>query len=83
MIVDGATKSTCSVFLPVKSAGPVTYDFRTFLAVVNACGKPVCQRTDNGPKFTNREFQKLMSEDNIRREYTSVDVSKCDGRVEW
>ena len=68
VIVDNATNIVWAVFPPNKSAVTVTNGFRTFLAEVNAYGKSVCLHTDYGPEFTNMEFQKLISDNNIRRE---------------
>ena len=82
MIVDDAANTEWPVFLPGKSVATVTNGFGTFLAAVNAYGKPESLRTDNCPELTNREFQKLVSDNNIRREYTSVDGSKRNGWVE-
>ena len=82
MIVDDATNMGWPVFLPDKSAATVTLGFRTFLAAVNAYGQPECLRTDNASEFTNAEFQRLMVDNNIRREFTSVDGPKRNGRVE-
>ena len=82
MIVDDATNMEWPVFPPDKSAVTVTNGFGTFLAAVNAYGKPERLRTDTGSEFTNRELQKLMSDNNIRREYTSVDGPKRNGWVE-
>ena len=74
IVVDDATNMEWSVIPPDKSAATVTNGFGTFPAAVNAYGKPKSLRTDTGPEFTNREFQKLMSDNNIRREYTAVDA---------
>ena len=82
MIVDDATNMVWPVFLPDKSAATVTRGFRTFLAAINAYGKPACLRTDNSLEFTKKEFQTMMSDTNVRREYTSVDGPKRNGGVE-
>ena len=82
MIVDDATNMGWSVFLSDKSVATIANGFRTFLAAVKAYGKPVCPHTDNGPGFINREFQKMVSDNNIRREYMPVDGPKRDGGVE-
>lgn len=71
-IVDDATNMGWPVFLPDKSAATVIRVFCTFLAAVNDYGTPACLIADNGLEFTNKQFQKLMSDNNIRREYTSV-----------
>ena len=68
MIVDDATNIGWPVFLPDKSAATVTSGFRTFLAAVNAYQKSESLRTYSRPEFTHRQFQKLMSDYNIRRE---------------
>ena len=81
-IVDDATNMGWPVFLPDKSAATVTNGFRIFLAAVNAYETPESLRTDSGPEFTNREFQKLVTDNNIRREFMSVDGPKRNGRVE-
>ena len=82
MIVDDAKNMGWPVFLPDKSAATVTTGCRTFLAAVNAYGTRESLRKDNAFEFTNREFRKLMFDNNIRREYTSVDGLKRNGRVE-
>ena len=82
MIVDDVTNMGWPVFLPDKSAATVNNGFRTLLAAVNAYGTPESLRMDNGPEFTNREFQKLMTDNNIRREFTSIDGPNRNGRVE-
>lgn len=65
VIVDAATNMGQAIFLPDRSAATVTRGPRTLLTAVNAYGKPVCLRTDNGIEFTNNEFQKLMSNNTI------------------
>ena len=70
------------VFLPDMSAATVTQGFRTLVAAVNACGTPACLRTDDGLEFTNKEFRTLTAENTIRREYTSDDSPKSNGRAE-
>ena len=82
MIADDATDVGWPVFLPDKSAAIVTNSFRTFLTAFNAYGRSESLRTDNGPEFTNRKFQKLMTDNNIHPELTSVDGPKRNGRVE-
>ena len=82
MIVHDATNTSWPVFRPDVSAAIVTNVFPTFSAAVNAYGTPVYLRTHNRPEFTNRKFQKLMPHNDIRREYTSVDSPKRNGRVE-
>ena len=82
MIVDDATNMGWPVFLPDKSAATVTLGFRTFLAAVNAYGQPECLRTDNVSKFTSTEFRRLMVDNNILCEFTSVDGQKRNGWVE-
>ena len=82
MIVDDATKLGWPVFQPEKSATTVTLGFCTFLAVVNAYAQPECLRTDNASEFPNTEFQRLMVDNSIRREFTSVDGPKRNGRPE-
>ena len=82
MIVDDATNMGWPVFLPDMSTATVTLGFRTFLTAVNAYGQPECLRTDNASEFTNTEFQRLMVDNNIRREFTSDDGPKCKRRVE-
>lgn len=47
------------------SAATVTRESRTLLTAVNAYGKPVCLRTNNGIEITNNEFQKLLSNNTI------------------
>ena len=82
MIVDDTTNMGWPVFLTDNSVATVTRGFRTFMAAVDAYKKPSRLRTDNDLEFTNKEFQTLMSETNICHEYTSVDGSKRNGRVE-
>ena len=82
MIVDDANNMSWQIFLPDKSAATVTLGFRTFLAAVNAYGQPEGYRTDNASKFTNTEFPRPMVDNNIRREFTSVDGPKRNWRVE-
>ena len=82
MIADDATDVGWPVFLPDRSAAIVTNSFRTFLTAFNAYGRSESLRTDNGPEFTNRKFQKLMTDNNIHPELTSVDGPKRNGRVE-
>ena len=82
MIVDDATSMSWPVFLPGKSAAAVTFGFRTFLAAVNAYGQPQYLRTDNASEFTSTDFQRLMVDNNIRREFTLVDGPKRNGWVE-
>ena len=82
MIVDDATNFGWPVLLPGKSGATVTRGFRTFLAAVNAYGKSACLRTDNDFDVTNKEFETMISDNNIRRECTSVEGPKRSGRVE-
>ena len=79
MIVDDATNMGWPVFLPDKSTATVTNGFRTFLPAVNAYGTPESLRVDNDPEFTNKEFQKLMTDNNIRREYNPLTVRRTTG----
>ena len=61
-IVDDATNMEWSVFPPDKSAATVTNGSGTFLAAVNAYGKPGSPRTDTGPEFTKQG----IPEDDVR-----------------
>ena len=81
-IVDDATNMGWPVFLPDKRAATLTLGFRTFLAVLNAYGKPTCLLTGNTSEFINSEFQRLMTDNSIRREFTPIDGPKRNGRVE-
>ena len=81
MIVDDATNMAWPVFLPDKS-GHHYPQFPHFLAAVHAYGQPKGLRTDNASESANTEFQRLMIDNNIRREFTSVDGPKRNGRVE-
>ena len=69
MIVDDATNMGWPVSLPDKNAATVTLGFHSRLAAVNAYGQPECLLTDNASDFNNNtEFQRLMINNNIRRE---------------
>lgn len=78
IIADDATNMSWPVFLPDKSAATVTRDFRTFLAANNAYRTPTCLHTENSFEFTKKEFQTLISDNSIRREYTTVDGPKSN-----
>ena len=82
MIVVDSTNMGWPVFLLDKSTATVTLGFRTFLKAVNAYGKPTCLRTDHASEFMNNEFQRLMTDNSILREFTSVNGPKRKGRVE-
>ena len=79
MFVDDATNMGWPVFLPDKSPATVTLGLRTFPAAVNAYGQPECLRTDNASESINTEFQRLMVDINISREFTSTALSATGG----
>ena len=68
------------------SADTVTHAFRVFLAAIKPLrqkhGEPGVLRTDNGTEFVNVHFDNLLAKHGIRREFTSVDGPKRNGRVE-
>ena len=74
------------IFLKNKSADTVTQAFRAFLAAIKPLrekhGEPGTFRTDNGTEFVNEPFSNLLVQYGIRREFTSVDGPKRNGRVE-
>ena len=74
------------IFLKDISADTVTHAFRAFLAAIKPLrekhGEPGAFRTDNGTEFVNEPFANLLVQYGIRREFTSVDGPKRDGRVE-
>ena len=74
------------IFLKDKSADTVTHAFRAFLAAIKPLrekhGEPGALRTDNGTEFVNEPFANLLVQYGIRREFTSVDGPKRNGRVE-
>ena len=45
-------------------------------------GEPGALRTDNGTEFVNEPFANLLAKHGIRREFTSVDGPRRNGRVE-
>ena len=74
------------IFLTDKSANTITHAFRVFLAAIKPLrekhGEPGALRTDNGMEFGNEAFTNLLDGHGIRREFTSVDGPKRNGRVE-
>ena len=74
------------IFLKDKFADTVTHDFRVFLAAIKPLreehGEPGALRTDNGTEFVNEPSANLLAEHGIRREFTSVDGPKRNGRVQ-
>ena len=74
------------IFLKDKSADTVTHAFRAFLAAIKPLREkdeePGALRTDNGTKFVNEPFANLLVQYGIRREFTSVDGPKRNGRAE-
>ena len=74
------------IFLKDKSADTVTHAFRAFLAAIKPLrekhGESGALRTDNGTELVNEPFATLLVKYGIRREFTSVDGPKRNGRVE-
>ena len=85
-IVDCYSNLGWPIFLKNKSADTVTHAFRAFLATIKPLrekhGEPGTLRTDNGTEFVNEPFSNLLVQYGIRREFTSVDGPKRNGRVE-
>ena len=85
-IVDCYSNLGWPIFLKDKSADTVTHAFRTFLAAIKPLrekhAEPGALRTDNGTEFVNEPFANLLVQYDIRREFTSVDGPKRNGRVE-
>ena len=85
-IVDCYSNLGWPIFLKNKSADTVTHAFRAFLAAIKPLrekhGEPGTLRTDNGTEFVNEPFSNLLVQYGIRREFTSVDGPKRNGRVE-
>ena len=85
-IVDCYSNLEWPIFLKNKSADTVTHAFRAFLAAIKPLrenhGEPGTLRTDNGTEFVNEPFSNLLVQYGIRREFTSVDGPKRNGRVE-
>ena len=85
-IVDCYSNLGWPIFLKDKSADTVTHAFRVFLAAIKPLrekhGEPGALRTDNGTEFVNEPFANLLAKHGIRREFTSVDGTKGNGRVE-
>lgn len=72
MMIDGAINLGWPAFLMDESAATVTLGFRSFLAAINPYGKPVLLGTGNGLVLTKNEFRKLIADNAICREFTSV-----------
>ena len=85
-IVDCYSNLGWPIFLKDKSADTVTHAFRAFLAAIKPLrekhGERGALRTDNGTEFVNEPFANLLVQYGIRREFTSVDGPKRNGRVE-
>ena len=85
-IVDCYSNLGWPIFLKDKSADTVTHAFRAFLVAIKPLrekhGEPGALRTDNGTEFVNEPFANLLVQYGIRREFTSVDGPKRNGRVE-
>ena len=85
-IVDCYSNLGWPIFLKDKSADTVTHAFRAFLAAIKPLrekhGEPGAPCTDNGTEFDNEPFANLLVQYGIRREFTSVDGPKRNGRVE-
>ena len=85
-IVDCYSNLGRPIFLKEKSADTVTHAFRAFLAAIKPLrekhGEPGALQTDNGTDFVNEPFANLLVQYGIRRDFTSVDGPKRNGRVE-
>ena len=85
-IVDCYSNLGWPIFLKDKSAETVTHTFRAFLVAIKPLrekhGEPGALRTDNGTEFVDELFANLLVQYGIRREFTSVDGPKRNGRVE-
>ena len=85
-IVDCYSNLGWPIFLKDKSADTVTHAFRAFPAAIKPLrekdGEPGALRTYNGTEFYNEPFANLLVQYGIRREFTSVDGPKRNGRVE-
>ena len=85
-IVDCYSNLGWPIFLKDKSADTVTQAFRAFLAAIKPLqekhGEPEALRIDNGTEYVNEPFANLLVQYDIRREFTSVDGPKRNGRVE-
>ena len=85
-IVDCYSNLGWPIFLKDKSADTVTHASRAFLATIKPLrekhGEPEALHFDNGTEFVNESFANLLVQYGIRREYTSVDEPKRNGRVE-
>ena len=85
-IVDCYSNLGWPIFLKDKSADTVTHAFRAFLAAIKPLrekhGEPGALHTDNGTEFVYESFANLLVQYGIRREFTSVDGTKRNGRVE-
>ena len=85
-IVDCYSDLGWPIFLKDKSADIVTHAFHAFLAAIKPLrekhGEPGALRTDSGTEFVNEPFANLLAKHGIRREFTSVDGPKRNGRVE-
>ena len=86
-IVDCYSNLGWPIFLKDKSADTVTHAFHVFLAAIKLLrekhGEPGVLRIDNGTEFVNEPFANLLAKHGIRNEFTSVDGSKRNGRLEW
>lgn len=58
------------------------HGFRVFLMSCNVYGKSVCLLTANGLNSTNNNFEPILFDSNICREYRSVDSPKRNKQVE-
>ena len=85
-IVDCYSNLGWPIFLKDKSATTVTHAFRASLAAIKPLrekhGEAGALRTDNGTEFVNEIFANLLVQYGVRREFTSVDGPKRNGRVE-
>ena len=85
-IVDCYSNLGWPIFLKDKSATTVTHAFRASLAAIKPLrekhGEAGALRTDNGTEFVNENFANLLVQYGVRREFTSVDGPKRNGRVE-
>ena len=86
LMVDDYTNVGWTLFLGDKSGDTLCQAFRSWHTAVKSTaaihGRLEIARFDNGNKFTNADFRKLLTELGVAVEYTPVDGAKRNGRVE-
>ena len=86
LLVDDYSNVGWVLFLKGKTGSTVTQAFRAFFAAIKPLiavyGPRGSLRTDNGLEFVNDDFKNMLTELNIKREFTPVDGTKRNGRVE-